>query len=116
MKKEEEDEEGEEKKNNEDRAKKYAIFYSILFSFACFSPISFIIFFSVLSVICNREQDGEKLRKKLRKKFSLLARELHYIRRKRPTRYSFVIRGTGPKPVQSLRFAVFMVEPAVPGF
>ena len=64
MKKEEEDEEGEEKKNNEDRAKKYAIFYSILFSFACFSPISFIIFFSVLSVIYKREQDREKLRKK----------------------------------------------------
>ena len=29
---------------------------------------------------------------------------------------NFGISGTGPKPVQTLRFAVFMVEPAVSGF
>ena len=92
----------------------YFLFYPL--SFACFSLISFIIFFFVLPAICNREQDGEKLRKKLRKKFSSLAKELRYIRKKRPKRYSFVISGTGPKPVQPLRFAVFMVEPAVFGF
>ena len=46
----------------------------------------------------------------------LLARELRYIRKKRPKRYSFVISGTGPKPVQPLRFAVFTVELLVSGF
>ena len=116
MKKEEERKKKKMKKEKKRKTRKteqkirYFLFYPL--SFACFSPISFIIFFSVLSAICNREQDGEKLRKK----FFSLARELHYIRRKRPKRYSFVIRGTGPKPVQPLRFAVFMVEPAVPGF
>jgi hypothetical protein len=37
------------------------LFYPL--SFASFSPISFIIFFSVLPTICKREQDREKLRK-----------------------------------------------------
>ena len=92
--------------------KKYVIFLFYPLSVGCFSPISFIIFFSVLPAICNREQDGEKLRKK----FSSLARELRYIRKKRPKRYSFVISGTGPKLVQPLRFAVFMVKPAVSRF
>uniref|UniRef100_A0A2N9FF90 Uncharacterized protein n=1 Tax=Fagus sylvatica TaxID=28930 RepID=A0A2N9FF90_FAGSY len=34
----------------------------------------------------------------------------------RPKRYSFVTSGTGPKPVQPLRFAVFTAEPPVAGF
>ena len=99
-----------EKQRRQSKKIRYFIFYPL--SFACFSPISFIIFFSVLLAIYNREQDGEKLRKK----FSSLARELCYIRKKRPKRYSFVISGTGPKLVQPLQFAVFMVEPAVFGF
>ena len=116
MKKEEERKKKKMKKEKKRKTRKteqkirYFLFYPL--SFACFSLISFIIFFSVLPAICNREQDGEKLRKK----FSSLARELRYIKKKRPKRYSFVIRGTGPKPVQPLRFAVLMVEPAVPGF
>jgi polyferredoxin len=39
----------------------YFLFY--LLSFACFSPISFIIFFSVLPAIWKKEQDRKKLRK-----------------------------------------------------
>ena len=99
-----------EKQRRQTKKIRYFLFYPL--SFACFSLISFIIFFSVLSAICNRKHDEEKLRKK----FSSLARELRYIRKKRPKRYSFVISVTRPKPVQPLRFAVFMVEPAVSGF
>jgi hypothetical protein len=58
---------------------RYFLFYPL--SFACFSPISFIIFFSVLPAIYNREQDGEKLRKK----FSLLARALLHKEKKTKT-------------------------------
>ena len=56
--KKEEDEEGEEKKNKRRQNKtiRYFLFYPL--SFACFSLISFIIFFSVLPAICKREQDG----------------------------------------------------------
>ena len=38
------------------------------------------------------------------------------VKNKRAKRHSFGIKWTGPKPVEPCRFAVFTVEPAVPGF
>jgi hypothetical protein len=51
-----------EKQRRQNKKIRYFLLYPL--SFACFSPISFIIFFSVLPTIYKREQDREKLRKK----------------------------------------------------